>query len=156
LLTHIHGIVRREAIGTRLEQPPQWIGALLAAVDWKEKGRSMMQQYTFQDLIEIARTVIRAFEAVEQRPWSIEATLIELMKQTGDLARRVMTAEHYYLPDREHDPAYRTTTDEIGDELADVLYCVIRIAEHYHIDLEQAHLQARRNELRYLKQEVSF
>ena len=116
----------------------------------------MMQQYTFQDLIEITRRVIRAFEAAEQRPWPIEATLIELMKQTGDLARRVMTAEHYYLPDREQDPAYQTTTEEIGDELADVLYCVIRVAEHYHIDLEQAHLRARRSELRYLGQDASF
>jgi NTP pyrophosphatase (non-canonical NTP hydrolase) len=116
----------------------------------------MMQQYTFQDLIEITRTVIRAFEAVEQRPWPIEASMIELMKQAGDLARHVMTVERYYLPDREQDPAYRTTTEDIGDELADVLYCVIRIAEHYHIDLEQAHLQARRKELHYLGQDVSF
>jgi NTP pyrophosphatase (non-canonical NTP hydrolase) len=78
--------------------------------------------------------------------------MVELMKQTGDFARRVMTAEHYCLPDRDQDPVYRTTTEEIGDELVDVLYCVIRIAEHYHIDLEQAHLQARRKELRYLRQ----
>jgi NTP pyrophosphatase (non-canonical NTP hydrolase) len=116
----------------------------------------MTQPYTFRDLIAITHQVVRAFDAVEQRPWPIEATLIELMKQTGDLARRVMTAEHYYLPDREQDPAYRTTPDEIGDELADVLYCIIRIADQYHIDLEQAHLQARRRELRSLGQEVTF
>jgi NTP pyrophosphatase (non-canonical NTP hydrolase) len=141
---------------TRLEQVSQWMGALLVAVDWRRKRRSMMQRYTFRDLVDMTRTVIRAFEAAEQRPWTIEATMIELMKQAGDLARRVMTAEHYYLPDREQDPAYRTTTDDIGDELADILYCVIRIAEHYYIDLEQVHLQARRNELRYLWQEVNF
>jgi NTP pyrophosphatase (non-canonical NTP hydrolase) len=116
----------------------------------------MMQRYTFQDLVEITILVIRAFDAAEQRPWPIGATMIELMKQTGDLARHVMTAERYYLSDREQDPDYRTTTEDIGDELADVLYCLIRIAEHYHVDLEQAHLQARRKELRALGQDVSF
>ena len=116
----------------------------------------MAKRYSFADLIEITRTVMRAFDAAEQRPWPIEASMIELMKQTGDLARHVMTAERYYLPDREQDPSYRTTTADIGDELADILYCLIRIAEHYQIDLEQAHLEARRKELRYLGQDVSF
>lgn len=78
------------------------------------------------------------------------------MKQTGDLARRVMTHERYYLPDREQRAEYQTTTQDIGDELADILYCVIRIAEHDHIDLEEAHLKARRNELAYLGREADF
>jgi NTP pyrophosphatase (non-canonical NTP hydrolase) len=116
----------------------------------------MAQRYTFADLIAITMTVIRAFDAAEQRPWPIEASMIELMKQTGDLARHVMTAERYYLPDRDQNHAYQTTTADIGDELADILYCIIRIAAHYHIDLEQAHLEARRKELRYLGQDVSF
>ncbi len=112
--------------------------------------------YTFQDLVEITRRVIRDFDAAEQRSWTIEATMIELMKQVGDLARRIMTAEHYYLLDREHDPAYATDKEGIADELADVLYCVIRVADHYGIDLEQAHLQARRKELRYLGKDADF
>ncbi len=29
--------------------------------------------------------------------------MMELMKQVGDLARRILTVEHYYLPDREQD-----------------------------------------------------
>lgn len=116
----------------------------------------MAGRYTFQELIEITRAVIRAFDAAEQRPWTIEATMVELMKQMGDLAKHVMVAERYYLPDREHAPEYETTTDDIADELADILYCVIRVAEHYHIDLEAAHLQARRRELRYLGQDADF
>lgn len=34
----------------------------------------MAQARTFQHLIEITRTVIRAVDAAEQRPWPIEAT----------------------------------------------------------------------------------
>lgn len=116
----------------------------------------MAQPRTFQEIIAITREVMRAFEAAEQRPWTIETTMIELMKQTGDLARHVLMAERYYLPDRAGRPEYATTSQEIGDELADMLYCVIRVAEHYHIDLEQAHLEARRSELRYLGQEPDF
>jgi NTP pyrophosphatase (non-canonical NTP hydrolase) len=112
--------------------------------------------YTFQNLIDMTRKVIAAFDRVERRPWTIEATTIELMKQVGDLARRIMTQEQYYLPDRDERSEYQTSVDDIGDELADILYCLIRIAEHYRIDLEAAHIRARRAELRYAGQEPDF
>lgn len=116
----------------------------------------MASSYTFEELIEITRKVIAAFNAVEQRSWGIEATTIELMKQVGDLSKRIMTFEGYYLHDRTNDPVYAADKDAIADELADILYCVIRVAEHYHIDLEQAHLHARRKELDYLGQKADF
>jgi len=116
----------------------------------------MEGEYTFQDLLVITRQVIQAFSKVEQRPWTVEATMIELMKQVGDLSKRIMTLEQYYVPDRAINPTYITTVEDIGDELADVFYCLIRIAEHYHIDLEQAHLDARRKEMQSLGQEPAF
>jgi NTP pyrophosphatase (non-canonical NTP hydrolase) len=116
----------------------------------------MTSAYSFPELINMTRMVIAAFDAAEQRPWTIEATMIELMKQVGDLSKHVMMVERYYLADRADDPIYATTKDNIADELADILYCLIRVAEHYQIDLEQAHLQARRNEMRYLGKEPDF
>ena len=116
----------------------------------------MERQYTFQELIAMTRQVMAAFDRVEPRPWTIEASTIELMKQAGDLARRIMMAERYYLPDRADRPDYQATVDDIGDELADILYCIIRIAEHYQIDLEAAHVRARRREMRYAGQEPDF
>ena len=56
--------------------------------------------------------------------------MIELMKQVGDLSKHVMMIEKYYLPARQTDPAYITTTENIGDELADIFYCLIRLADH--------------------------
>jgi hypothetical protein len=44
----------------------------------------------------------------------------------------------------------------IADELADILSCVIRVAEHYSIDLESAHIDARRREMRYLGKVPDF
>jgi NTP pyrophosphatase (non-canonical NTP hydrolase) len=116
----------------------------------------MDNSYTFQELIGMTRKVITAFEQVEQRPWTIEVTMIELMKQVGDLSRRVLTFEQYYLADRSTRPDYQTSVDDIGDELADILYSLIRVAEHYHIDLEEAHIRARRQEMRYIGHEPDF
>ena len=53
----------------------------------------MERAYTFEELIALTRRVIAAFDRVEQRPWTIEVTLVKLSKQVGDLARRVLTHE---------------------------------------------------------------
>ncbi len=116
----------------------------------------MADVYSFHDLIVMTRKVITAFQDVEQRAWTIETTMMERTKQVGDLARRILVQERYYLADRDDRPEYHTTVVDIGDELADILYCVIRVAEYYHIDLEAAHIQARRNEMRYTGREPDF
>ena len=116
----------------------------------------MNKKYTFQELIEITKKVFKEFDKVEQRKWNIEATMVELVKQVGDLAKHVMMFEKYYMKKRENDPKYKTTKEDIADELADILYCLIRIAEHYGINLEEAHLKARRNELKSLGKEPNF
>ncbi len=111
----------------------------------------MDRSRTFHELQELMREVIAGFDARNRRPWTIEAVLIELMKQVGELSKRVMVAEGYYLPDRDADPRYATTKEEIADELADILHCLVRVADHYGIDLEQAHIAARQRELDYLR-----
>ena len=116
----------------------------------------MGNEYSFQDLIDMTCKVITAFDRVEQRPWTIEVTMVELMKQVGDLAQHIMMKEQYYLADRAEHPNYKTDDSNIGDELADILHGVIRIAEHYRIDLETAHIQARRNEMKYVGEEPDF
>jgi NTP pyrophosphatase (non-canonical NTP hydrolase) len=98
-------------------------------------------------MVDLTREVARGFDARERRPWTVEALTIELMKQAGDLARHVMVAEGYYLPDRDADPLYATTPARIADELADILSGVIRLADHDGIDLETAHRAARQREL---------
>ncbi len=116
----------------------------------------MNRDYTFKELIEMARKVIVAFDQVEKRPWTIEITMIELIKQVGDLAKHIMMIEQYYLHDRANHPNYQTSSEDIGDELADILYCLIRIAAHYKIDLEAAHIRARRKEMHYLGRKADF
>ncbi len=113
-------------------------------------------KHTFQEMVQITRSVIKEFEKIEQRPWGIEADTIELMKQVGDVSKRIMVIEDYYLRARDDEPFYRTTLDDLADELADVMCSVRRSAEHYKIDLEEAQLKARREELRSLGKEPEF
>ena len=49
--------------------------------------------------------------------------MIELVKQIGDISKLVMVKEGYYFPDQ-----YKSGTELIGDELADIFAAVIRIA----------------------------
>ncbi len=113
----------------------------------------MADEMTFREAIELARSISRRFERIERRPWGVEGAMIEMMKQVGELAKYVMSAEHYYPVQRDQMPAYRADLDTIGDELADVLFMLIRVADYYEIDLLEAHLAARRGEDAWLKEQ---
>ncbi|MGE5340478.1 MAG: radical SAM protein [Candidatus Omnitrophota bacterium] len=115
-----------------------------------EEETKIKRRATFQEVIDSSREVIRRFDQIEPRPWTIEVTTIELMKQVGDLTKRLLMYEKYYLPHRATHPNYLTSIDAIANELADVLHSVVRIAEYYHIDLEAAHFKARREEMGYI------
>lgn len=114
------------------------------------------KDYSFKELIEITRRVIEEFDKVEQRPWGIEASTIELMKQVGDLSKRIMMIEKYYLEKRNKEPNYKSTKEDVGDELADIIYSLVRIADYYGIDLEESCLEARRSELGSLGKKPDF
>ena len=95
---------------------------------------------SFQDVLNRTTALIREFEKVEKRPWGIEGAMIELQKQVGELSKQIMAFEGYYIPYRDTQPEYKTSKERIADELSDILIMVIRIADHYKIDLEKEHL----------------
>ncbi len=103
---------------------------------------------TFAAAIDLYRSIYKRFGAIEQRPWGAEGAVIELTKQVGELARHIMVAEGYYYKDR---PGYAAGKEQIGDELADIFAQLIRLADHYEIDLVEAHIEARRDEDENLK-----
>jgi NTP pyrophosphatase (non-canonical NTP hydrolase) len=90
-----------------------------------------------QSMIVKTRKLIAEFKKREQKEWGAEGSMIELMKQVGDLSKCVMVYEKYYLKERELDPKYKTIKDNIGDELYDIFFMTVRLADHYGIDLEQ-------------------
>lgn len=101
----------------------------------------------FREAVRLAESIIERFEKVEGKEWGVEGAVMELAKQVGELSKLVMAYEGYYIDD----PRRTGTKEGIADELADILYAVIRVARHYHIDLLQAHLDARAAEDRSLR-----
>lgn len=74
------------------------------------------------------------------------------MKQVGQLSQNVMVFEKYYLAKRDDNPNYnKASKNEIGNELSDILFMIVRIAKHYDIDLESAHLKELELALKTLK-----
>ena len=72
--------------------------------------------------------------------------MIELSKQVGELAKQVMIKEKYYaLTDEVPD-----VDERLGNEMADVIAQVMRLADYYKIDLEKAFVEAREDENLYL------
>jgi NTP pyrophosphatase (non-canonical NTP hydrolase) len=110
----------------------------------------MADDVSFQAAIELYRSICRRFEKVEGRSWGAEGATIELMKQVGELAKLVMGMEKYYFPKRQTLEGYAASHEKIGDELADIIAQVIRLADHYQIDLAAAYMKAREDEARSL------
>lgn len=101
-----------------------------------------MEDIRFSEVIDLYRQIVRRFEKIEGRPWGPEGAMMELSKQVGGLANRIMIQENYYYFFADPDE----NKIELADELADILGQVIRIADHYDIDLLRAHLRARKGE----------
>jgi len=103
---------------------------------------------SFNDAINLYRDVIRRFERIEGRPWGAEGAVIELAMQVGHLAKCIMLQEKYYFYSADSEKNKK----QIGDELADIFGQIIRIADHYQIDLLDAHIEARNGEAKCLEE----
>ena len=112
-----------------------------------------MSKQTFQEAIDKIKHNIARFQQIEGKPWGVEGAVIELAKQVGQLSALVMNREGYYFAEREKDnTTYLSSDEKIGDELADILFAVVRIASHYDIDLVALEAMTRGSEDDFLKQ----
>lgn len=101
----------------------------------------MKKSKTFNEIVKISTKTIKQFEKVERRKWGAEGALIELQKQVGELSKNIMSYEGYYGKSRDKEKKYLRSKDKIADELSDILFMTIRIANHYKIDLEKEHIK---------------
>lgn len=102
---------------------------------------------SFAEMQEMYKGIVKRFNKIELQDWKAEGAMIELSKQVGELAKQVMIKEKYYaltgdVPD---------VDEKLGNEMADVIAQVMRLAEYYNIDLEKAFIEAREDEDRYLQ-----
>ncbi len=102
---------------------------------------------TFAEMEEMYRAIVKRFNNIELQEWKAEGAMIELSKQVGELAKQVMIKEKYYALEND----VRDVDERLGNEMADVIAQVMRLADFYRIDLEKAFIEAREDEDRYLK-----
>ena len=95
----------------------------------------------FNKLIDKTREVIKGFENIEPKKWTPEIMLTDLAKQLGEVSKQIMMLEKNYIPQREKNPKYAYSKEELADELSDILFMIIRISDYYGIDLEKAHIR---------------
>ena len=103
---------------------------------------------SFNDAVKLYLDVVRRFEKIEGRPWGVEGAVMELTHQVGALAKHVMMQENYYF----YSVDSTENRKQIADELADVFGQIIRIADHYKIDLLESHIKERDKEVRCLEE----
>lgn len=102
---------------------------------------------TFAEMEDVYKAVVKRFHKIELREWKAEGAVIELAKQVGELAKQVMIKERYYALEGE----VFNVDKCLGNEMADVVAQIMRLADYYEIDLEKAFIEAREDEDRYLK-----
>lgn len=102
---------------------------------------------SFAEMQEMYREVVGRFNRIEGRSWEASGAMIELTKQTGELAKQVMLKEGFYAWSGDKEEVDR----QLANEMADVIAQVMRLADHYQIDLEQAFIEAREDEDNYLR-----
>lgn len=102
---------------------------------------------TFAEMENMYRDIAGRFSKIELQEWKAEGAMIELSKQVGELAKQVMIKEKYYALEGE----VPDVDERLGNEMADVIAQVMRLADYYKIDLEKAFIEAREDEDKYLK-----
>jgi len=111
-----------------------------------------MNEQTFEEAIDAIRKTVSRFQKIEGKPWGVEGAVIELAKQVGQLSALVMSREGYYYAEREKESDnYLASNENIADELADIMFAVVRIADHYSIDLVSTNSKTRKLEDEFLK-----
>ena len=102
---------------------------------------------TFAEMEDMYKEVVKRYSKIELQEWKAEGAMIELTKQVGELAKQVMIKERYYGLEGE----VLDVDERLGNEMADVVAQIMRLADYYKIDLEKAFIEAREDKERYLK-----
>jgi hypothetical protein len=116
-----------------------------------KKGEVVMSKsISLRESLAEGLQIVERCRTIQPREWGAEGSYIELVKQVGDLARHIMVHDGYYGP-RDNQERYTGNKDLIADELVDIYTAVIRLADHYEIDLAEAIAKTRGLEDTWLK-----
>jgi NTP pyrophosphatase (non-canonical NTP hydrolase) len=97
----------------------------------------MKKRATIQKIVDATRQLQERFQEVENRSWTIETYVMELLAEAGTLADSIVIQEGYRL-------LRPNQTIDLRDDIADVLFVLIMIANHYGVSLEDAYISMLR------------
>lgn len=83
------------------------------------------------EMIKMTRDTTRLFDKAVG-PWDVSVMVTELVGEVGTLADSIMIEEG-------HRPSRNGDRVDLDDDIVDILFMLIRIADHYHIDIESAY-----------------
>ncbi len=83
------------------------------------------------DMVYMTREITNLFDQVVGE-WDASVLLTELAGEVGTLADSIMIKEGHRKP-RNDEPI------DLEDDIVDVMFMLIRIADHYNINLEEAY-----------------
>jgi len=94
-------------------------------------------------MIAMTRETTRLFDKTVGK-WDMSVMVTELVGEVGTLADSVMIQEG-------HRPARNSEPIDLEDDIVDVMFMLIRIADHYNIDVESAYEEMIEKTQRKLK-----
>ena len=80
-----------------------------------------------------SRGLAKRFEKIEPRRWTVEGATMELATEVGDLTNLILRKEYF------KQNIYEDIDAQIRDEVSDIIFVLMRIADLYKIDLDQAY-----------------
>jgi NTP pyrophosphatase (non-canonical NTP hydrolase) len=83
------------------------------------------------DMMAMTRETTRLFDRAVGE-WDMSVMVTELVGEVGTLADSIMIKEN-------HRPARNGEEIDLEDDIVDVMFMLIRIADHYDIDVESAY-----------------
>lgn len=94
----------------------------------------MNQEITIKELFKKTVELQKLFSQLEEKPWTIDTFVIELLAEAGTLADSIMIQEGYRK--------LRHGQEEIDleDDICDILFVLIMIANYYRIDIGKSYL----------------
>lgn len=80
-------------------------------------------------LNELKKETKKVAEQMPNANWTIHTRFVELVEEVGELANAIQTEEKFKSQKRKK--------SEVINSVCDILFEVLLIADHYHIDLDQ-------------------
>jgi NTP pyrophosphatase (non-canonical NTP hydrolase) len=109
----------------------------------------MNEQITIQDLAQKTAELQDIFRKIENRPWDINAFLIELTAEVGTLADSIMIKEGYRELRPDQNPI------DLEDDICDILFVLFMIADHYKINIGESYLSMINLTLKKLENKIN-